>query len=188
MPHTYSKNKRTKRPDYRPNGKQRQKQQQAMAAATPVEELMKTKIHSSKRKERPVTGALKQKSNKMLEDPDSMNQKRSRALQKLLRQIEVLAEKQNAGKILDEAQLEKLGRFDAVVAELEEIMDPKGSDDGEESESDDENENENANESSSDEEEQVEEEDVPEVTPKSKQRAKRESSEVQHSSKRRKKR
>ena len=82
---------------------------------------MATKIHSSKRKERPVTGVLKQTPSKKIVDDDP-DRKRSRALQKLLRQIEVLAHKDAAGEPLDDAQREKLGRFDAVVAELEELM------------------------------------------------------------------
>jgi hypothetical protein len=115
MPHTTSGNKRIKRPDFRPNGKQRRKDNQATAAATPVEKLIRTRIHSSQRKERPVTGVFK----KELADPNTV---RTRSLQKLLRQIASLAEKHQAGVILNDAQLQKLGRFDAVVAELEELL------------------------------------------------------------------
>lgn len=42
--------------------------------------------------------------------------------QKLLRQMERLGEKESAGEELDAAQLEKLGRLDSVVDELEELL------------------------------------------------------------------
>lgn len=43
-------------------------------------------------------------------------------MQKVLRQIASLAEKHQAGKILNDAQMQKIGRFDAVVGELEELL------------------------------------------------------------------
>ena len=49
--------------------------------------------------------------------------KRVRFLQKLLRQIESLKDRQDNGEKLDDAQLTKLGRMDKVVKELEEILD-----------------------------------------------------------------
>jgi len=122
MPHTTSGNKRTKRPDFRPNGKQRRKDNQATAAATPVEKLIRTRIPNSQRKERPVTGVFK----KERSDPDTV---RTRALQKLLRQISTLAEKHQAGAILNDSQMQKLGRFDVVVAELEELLGSDSEDD-----------------------------------------------------------
>ena len=48
--------------------------------------------------------------------------KRVRFLQKLLRQIESLKDRQDNGEKLDDAQLTKLSRMDAVVAELEGIL------------------------------------------------------------------
>eukprot|EP00560_Eucampia_antarctica_P008500 CAMPEP_0197826324 /NCGR_PEP_ID=MMETSP1437-20131217/3303_1 /TAXON_ID=49252 ORGANISM="Eucampia antarctica, Strain CCMP1452" /NCGR_SAMPLE_ID=MMETSP1437 /ASSEMBLY_ACC=CAM_ASM_001096 /LENGTH=232 /DNA_ID=CAMNT_0043426717 /DNA_START=66 /DNA_END=764 /DNA_ORIENTATION=+ len=136
MPHSYSGKKRVKRPDFRPNGKQRRKDNQATAAATPVEELIITRVHSSQRKERPVTGVFKKKRS----DPDTV---RTRALQKLLRQIASLAEShQSGGTPLNDAQLHKLGRFDAVVAELEELLGSDSEDEDEIDEEDDESEDE----------------------------------------------
>ena len=49
-------------------------------------------------------------------------EKRLRALNKLLRDIEVLQEKEAAGETLDEQQETKLGRLDEVLAEMEELM------------------------------------------------------------------
>jgi len=115
MPHTTTGKKRNKRPDSRPNAKERKKDCLASAKATPVENLIKTRIHSSKRKERPVTGEFKTQRL----DPNTV---RIRALQKVLRQIASLAEKHQAGKILNDAQMQKIGRFDAVVGELEELL------------------------------------------------------------------
>ena len=48
--------------------------------------------------------------------------KRVRFLQKLLRQIESLKDRQDNGEKLEDAQLTKLSRMDAVVAELEGIL------------------------------------------------------------------
>jgi len=47
---------------------------------------------------------------------------RFRALLKLLRQIVALDKQQQSGKSLNEAQLKKLGRYDNVVNELEELQ------------------------------------------------------------------
>ena len=49
-------------------------------------------------------------------------EKRLRALNKLLRDIEALQEKEAAGETLDEQQETKLGRLDEVLAEMEELM------------------------------------------------------------------
>ena len=72
--------------------------------------------------------------------------KRVRFLQKLLRQIESLKDRQDNGETLNEAQLTKISRMDAVVAEIEEILDVNL-------------------DSSSDEEEEEEEEDHDKVPP-----------------------
>jgi hypothetical protein len=131
MPHTTSGKKRNKRPDARPNGKERRKQKQRVAAATPVEKLIKTNIPCSKRKERSAGGVLKKGKQHM--DPVA-NLIKSR--QKILRQIYTLAEKQNAGAILDDAQLEKLERMDTIVAELEKLLGQESEGEGEEEEDD----------------------------------------------------
>lgn len=53
-------------------------------------------------------------------------------MHKLLRQIVALEEKQQSGNILNEAQLKKLGRYDEIVEELEEIQRVLDDDDEEE--------------------------------------------------------
>lgn len=50
------------------------------------------------------------------------DEKRIRALNKLLRQIEDLQQREAAGETLDEQQEVKLGRLDGVLAEMEELM------------------------------------------------------------------
>ena len=54
--------------------------------------------------------------------PLSDAEKRLRALNKLLRSIEDLQRRDEAGEELDDAQLAKLGRLDEVLAEMEELM------------------------------------------------------------------
>lgn len=50
------------------------------------------------------------------------DEKRLRALNKLLRQIEELQDKQVKGESLDEQQLQKVGRLDEVLEEMDELM------------------------------------------------------------------
>ena len=49
-------------------------------------------------------------------------EKRLRALNKLLRQIEELQERESRGEALDEQQQEKVGRLDVVLEEMESLM------------------------------------------------------------------
>ena len=49
-------------------------------------------------------------------------EKRLRSLNKLLRDIEELQRREDAGEDLDEAQQAKLARLDAVLEEMEELM------------------------------------------------------------------
>ena len=95
-----------------------------------VRDLRATSIPKHQQKERRVTGELKKEEL----PPDA---KRARYLQKLLRQIEALQERKDNGEKLDAAQLQKLGRMDEVVAELEELFGVDlGSSDEEEEEED----------------------------------------------------
>lgn len=95
-----------------------------------VRDLRATSIPKHQQKERRVTGELKKEEL----PPDA---KRPRYLQKLLRQIEALQERKDNGEKLDAAQLQKLGRMDEVVAELEELFGVDlGSSDEEEEEED----------------------------------------------------
>ena len=143
MPHTYSGKKRTKRPDFRPNGKRRLKAQQKEAEKDRLARVaaneMKGKLLAPPRHEQlpPITADDDDNNNdaniirkyykkgqvlrreKRQQPPEAS---RIRSLHKLLRQIVALEEKQKAGATLNEAQLTKLGRFDDVVAELEELQ------------------------------------------------------------------
>lgn len=132
MPHTYTKNKRIKRPDFRPNGKRRLKAQQAevekdrlaRVAANELKGKLFAPLKHDKLPPPPSEDALNKQGRaqglrKPKQDPQSI---RFRSLHKLLRQIVALEKKQNSGIELNEAQLEKLGRFDDVAVELEELQ------------------------------------------------------------------
>mmetsp|Transcript_28532 Transcript_28532/g.62103 ORF Transcript_28532/g.62103 Transcript_28532/m.62103 type:complete len:185 (-) Transcript_28532:125-679(-) len=117
MPHTISGKTRVNRPDSRPNAKRRRKERAAAMESAKVEELRATSIPKSKQKERrPGSG---QKLRKQALPPEA---KRARYLQKLLRQIEALKDRKEAGEKLDLAQRQKLARMDEVVGELEELF------------------------------------------------------------------
>lgn len=113
MPHTTTKNKRTKRLDTRPNSKFRQKQFKKFDKLNKIEDLRVTSINSKSRKERVAVNLPKQISNE---------EKRIRSLRKKLNSIVELQEKQDGGEKLDAQQLEKLTSLNAVVAELEGLM------------------------------------------------------------------
>ena len=115
MPHTCTGKTRTSRPDSRPNAKRRKKERTAAVERADVRDLRATTTPKHQQKERRVTGELRKEEL----PPDA---KRARYLQKLLRQIETLQERKDNGEKLDDAQLQKLGRMDEVVAELEELF------------------------------------------------------------------
>ena len=116
MPHSTTGKHRSKRPDARPNAKKRKKERKAAYEAAEAKDIISTRIPKSQQKERPVTGILRPDSNQI-------KMKRVKFLQKLLRQIESLKERQEGGEVLDEAQRKKVGRLDEVVAEIEELLD-----------------------------------------------------------------
>ena len=116
MPHSTTGKHRSKRPDTRPNAKKRKKERRAAYEAAEAKDIISTRIPKSQQKERPVTGQLRLDSNQI-------KMKRAKFLQKLLRQIENLKERQEGGEVLDEAQRKKVGRLDEVVAEIEELLD-----------------------------------------------------------------
>ncbi|KAL7536393.1 hypothetical protein ACHAXR_007137 [Thalassiosira sp. AJA248-18] len=171
MPHTTTKRARTKRPDFRPNGKRRlqaqqRKQEKDRLARVAANEL-KGKLFAPLRHEPlpKISNNTATTTNSNMNraqilrkakpnNKDSSNI-RFRALHKLLRQIVALEEKQTAGSKLDEAQLAKLGRFDEVVEELEEMQRALDEDDDDEEE-DDEDEEEDDD---MDEEEEAEDEE-----------------------------
>ena len=163
MPHTYSGNKRTKRPDFRPNGKRRLKALQVTVendrlARVAANELKAKGMSTIPRHEKlaPVTAAeLEQqlKKKKKAQETSFPEMKRYRALLKLLRQIVVLEEKRESGVVLNDAQIAKVNRFDGLAAELEELQqslesseDEDGVDEDEESEGEDDESDEEADE------------------------------------------
>ena len=176
MPHTYSGKKRTKRPDFRPNGKRRLKAQQKEA-----EKDRLARVAANEQKGKLLALPRHEKLPPLKADDDYNNNdgniirkyykkgqvlrkekrqqppeaSRIRSLHKLLRQIVALEEKQKAGATLNEAQLTKLGRFDDVVAELEELQRV----DDEEEEVDNGSDNESEEQEEDDEQEEEEEED-----------------------------
>mmetsp|Transcript_14258 Transcript_14258/g.30449 ORF Transcript_14258/g.30449 Transcript_14258/m.30449 type:complete len:159 (-) Transcript_14258:274-750(-) len=131
MPHTTTKAKRTKRPDFRPNGKRRLKAQQAKVekdrlarvAANELKGKLLAPLHHEKLP--PPSGGPQKSKNRgqvLRKERQSPEEIRFRSLHKLLRQIVALEEKQKSGVTLDNAQLTKLGRFDDVAAELEALQ------------------------------------------------------------------
>mmetsp|Transcript_11617 Transcript_11617/g.13320 ORF Transcript_11617/g.13320 Transcript_11617/m.13320 type:complete len:156 (-) Transcript_11617:228-695(-) len=131
MPHTYSGNKRTKRPDFRPNGKRRLKALQVAnekdrLSRVAANELKSKGMSTIPRHEKlaPISAAkmeqrLQLPKNKQKIFPEMI---RYRSRLKLLRQIVVLEEKQESGVVLNEAQITKLNRFDGLAVELEELQ------------------------------------------------------------------
>jgi len=115
MPHTCTGKARTSRPDSRPNAKRRKKERVAAVERADVRDLRATSTPKNQQKERRATGELRKEEL----PPDA---KRARYLQKLLRQIEALQERKDNGDKLDAAQLQKLGRMNEVVCELEELF------------------------------------------------------------------
>ncbi|MGK3756162.1 MAG: hypothetical protein ACI8RD_008472 [Bacillariaceae sp.] len=130
MPHTYSGNKRNKRPDHRPNGKRRLKALQVTVekdrlARVAANELKAKGMSTIPRHEKlaPIAAAeLEQTLQKKKAQNTFPEMKRYRALLKLLRQIVVLEEKRESGVVLNDAQIAKVNRFDGLAAELEELQ------------------------------------------------------------------
>ena len=136
MPSTTTTKKRTKRPDARPNGKRRRKEHQAEAEKDRLERVAKNeakgKIVAVPRLAKLFTVDVQEQGDDVKgADPATKGQKlrkeskapvesRVRALHKILRQIQVLEEKEKTGEKLDDAQKAKVARFDAVISELEE--------------------------------------------------------------------
>lgn len=94
---------------------------------------------------------LRKAKNNSHDDPSSSI--RFRSLHKLLRQIVALEEKQTSGTKLNDAQLAKLGRFDEVVEELEEMQRILDAEEEEEDQVENENENEDKDMTTDEEEE-----------------------------------
>jgi hypothetical protein len=109
MPHTTTKNQRSKRIDTRPNAKFRQKEFKKYDKLNKIEDLRVTRVNSKNRKERVAVTLAKQLSD---------DEKRLRALRKKLNSIVELQEKEENGTVLDAQQQEKLKAMERVVAEI----------------------------------------------------------------------
>ena len=140
MPSTTTTKKRTKRPDARPNGKRRRKEHQAEAEKDRLQRVAKNEAKGKivavprlaklpppppveEQGDDDVKGADPATKGQVLrKESKAPVESRVRALHKVLRQIQVLEEKEKAGQKLDDAQNLKVARFETVIAELEELQ------------------------------------------------------------------
>ena len=118
MPHTTTTVQRNKRPDTRPNAKQRHKMGIKLEQKKAIQDLRVTKKQGKKR-ERDVdtTVPLKSKTQKK-----SADEKHIRALKKKLKAVDELIQRQNDGEELDPQQLEKIARLDELMQDMEEAL------------------------------------------------------------------
>jgi hypothetical protein len=161
MPSTYTKTKRTKRPDSRPNGKRRLKESQKQVEKDRLERVAKNEAkgkifaverHAKLRKVDDVEQELTRKRGRQsLQEKKDPNELRVRALHKVLRQIQILEEKEKAGATLDYAQKMKVARFEEVISELEELQNVEDSDSDEDEEEEEEEEEESDDDDDDDE-------------------------------------
>lgn len=114
MPHTTTKNARTKRTDTRPNAKRRKKLQQAADKEKLIQELRVTSKQKGERAEREVVvDAMPLRSTSL----DS-TEKVLRALRKKLKAIEELMKRQARGDVLDDAQIAKIDAMESIIEEI----------------------------------------------------------------------
>mmetsp|Transcript_9044 Transcript_9044/g.13590 ORF Transcript_9044/g.13590 Transcript_9044/m.13590 type:complete len:123 (-) Transcript_9044:91-459(-) len=113
MPHTTTKNLRTKRPDTRPNEKQRRKLSRKIEESKTIQDIRVTRKRKFERKERVVTSEPQLNQSTLTEDDKVL-----RALKKKMRKIDNLISRQKAGETLDEQQLESIESLDDVVAQM----------------------------------------------------------------------
>ena len=116
MPHTCTKNYRPKRLDNRPSAKARKETNKHAADALTAAELKVTK--KRKRDEREVQrGEMKK-----VETAESRIEKKVKALNKKLTQIEDLRRRQKAGEELDPQQLKKVESLGDTLEELDAFL------------------------------------------------------------------
>ena len=115
MPHTTTKNLRLKRPDTRPNEKQRRKLKRKVDDSQIIQDLRVTCKQKGEKKQRiaPITELS------ML----SKGEKALRAMKKKLKNINDLIDKQASGIELDEQQLAKVSTLDAVLNDIDRLID-----------------------------------------------------------------
>ena len=113
MPHTTTKNPRTKRVDTRPNEKRRRQKNNAEDEAKSIQDIRVTKKQKGEKVEREVPVQP------LRDTPEISEEKYIRALRKKLRDIDALIIKQNGGGILDEQQLLKIETIDSVMEKID---------------------------------------------------------------------
>lgn len=113
MPHTTTKNPRTKRVDTRPNEKRRRQKNNAEDEAKSIQAIRVTKKQKGEKVEREVPVQP------LRDTPEISEEKYIRALRKKLRDIDALIIKQNNGGVLDEQQLLKIETIDSVMEKID---------------------------------------------------------------------
>jgi uncharacterized protein with WD repeat len=113
MPHTTTKNPRTKRVDTRPNEKRRRQKNNAEDEAKSIQDIRVTKKQKGEKVEREVPVQP------LRDTPEISEEKYIRALRKKLRDIDALIIKQNNGGVLDEQQLLKIETIDSVMEKID---------------------------------------------------------------------
>lgn len=123
--HTTTKKARTKRPDTRPNGKERRRISNLIHAKDTVQHLKVTRVQKHEKVNREL------KAGYSIVDPEFRTEKKMnssdkhmRSLKKKLASIEILVQKQDNGDTLDAQQLEKIETLDEVMKEIEIAMIP----------------------------------------------------------------
>ena len=110
MPHTTTKTMRSKRPDTRPNGKQRMKIARKIEAEKSIQDLRVTRKQKGEKKDRNAQILPLKNPNEFTDD-----EKYVRNLKKKLRCIDELMTKQRLGKELDEQQREKVAKLPMLL-------------------------------------------------------------------------
>jgi uncharacterized protein with WD repeat len=110
---------RLKRPDTRPNEKERRKLSRKIEDEKSIQDIRTTKRLKVDKKEREVQRLpMKTEESKML-----LKEKRIRYLRKKMKKIDSLMTKQKNGETLDQQQLACIDSLDEVLAEMEQFAD-----------------------------------------------------------------
>jgi uncharacterized protein with WD repeat len=110
---------RLKRPDTRPNEKERRKLSRKIEDDKTIQDIRITKKMKVEKKEREVQRLpMKTEESKI-----SVQEKRIRYLRKKMKKIDGLMTKQKNGETLDQQQLACLDSLDEILAEMEQYAD-----------------------------------------------------------------
>ena len=108
---------RSKRPDVRPNAKQRMKISRKLEEEKTIQDMRVTKKQKGEKKERECQSLPLRDPNQLTED-----EKYVRTLKKKLKAIDDLISRQKKGEILDEQQLEKVDKLSELLVEFESVV------------------------------------------------------------------